>query len=211
MEKKPERKVYVMPKKHKKDISEESGSGFGSFVFELVKIIVICLAIVIPVRFFLIQPFFVKGDSMEPNFSNKEYLIIDQISYRFSEPDRGDVVVFRYPYDPSQYYIKRVIGLPGETVSVDDGEVIVYSDQHENGVVLREYYLTQDLVTPGEAKFSLGEEEYFVLGDNRSASSDSRVWGSLPKANIVGKAWIRALPVSKAQAFTTPQYKAVEN
>ncbi|MBU1166785.1 signal peptidase I [Patescibacteria group bacterium] len=204
-------KVYIMPAEHKKDLEDKNKSSFGSFVLELIKIVVICLAIIIPVRFFLIQPFFVRGDSMEPNFSDREYLIIDEISYRFSEPERGDVIVFRYPKDPSQYYIKRIIGLPGETLEIDDGRVIVLNEDHKKGVEVKEFYLPDDFDTPGDSKIELGAEEYFVLGDNRRASSDSRVWGALPQNYIVGKVWLRALPVNKAQAFQAPEYKALDN
>jgi signal peptidase I len=173
--------------------------------------VVICLAIIVPVRFFLIQPFFVRGESMEPNFSDKEYLIIDEISYRFNDPKRGEVVVFRFPGDPSQYYIKRIIGLPGETVEVTDDRVIIYNDEHERGVEIEEYYINGDQRTPGNIKTELGEDEYFVMGDNRAASSDSRVWGELPESHIIGKVWLRAFPIGKARAFTLPEYSAVEN
>lgn len=205
-----ERKIYVMPPEHRKKI-EEDKSSFGSFVLEIIKIVVICLAIIIPVRFFLIQPFFVKGESMEPNFSDQEYLIIDQISYRFDEPTRGDVVVFRYPLDPSQFYIKRVIGLPGERVQVKDGEVTIFNIENPEGTQLDEFYLPPTFDTPGDADYKLGQAEYFVLGDNRNASSDSRVWGALPESYIVGKAWVRVLPVSKAQAFSVPSYPTLQN
>lgn len=200
-----------MPEEHKKDLAKIGQSSFGAFVLELIKIVVICLAIIIPVRFFLIQPFFVKGDSMEPNFSDKEYLIIDEISYRFSEPKRGEVIVFRYPKDPSQFYIKRIIGLPNETIEINDGQVIVYNDAHKKGVELKEYYLQHDERTPGISKTTLGEDEYFVLGDNRKASSDSRVWGALPQSFIIGRTWLRAFPINKASAFTVPTYRTIEN
>lgn len=206
-----ERKVFVMPTEHKRKIQEDNSSSFGSFVLEIIKIVIICLAIIIPLRFFLIQPFFVKGESMEPNFSDRQYLIIDQISYRFTEADRGDVVVFRYPLDPSQFYIKRIVGLPGERVEVDDGQITVFNDENKEGIVLDESYIPSTIETPGDVDYKLGDEEYFVLGDNRNASSDSRVWGALSKKYIVGKAWVRVFPVSKAQAFTAPEYPIINN
>src|SRR3989339_174157 len=98
---------------------------FFIFVFEVIKVVLISLAIIIPVRYFLIQPFYVKGASMEPNFFDHEYLIINEIGYRLAKPQRGDIVVFRYPKDPRQYFIKRVIGLPGETMRIKDGKVFV--------------------------------------------------------------------------------------
>jgi signal peptidase I len=205
------RKVFVMPPEHRKTIQEEDQSSFGSFVLEIIKIVVICLAIIIPIRFYLIQPFFVKGESMEPNFSDKEYLIIDQISYRFTDIERGDVVVFRYPIDPSQFYIKRIVGLPGETVEIKNGEITVFNQGDTEGTLLDEKYIPPTIETPGEVNYKLGEEEYFVLGDNRNASSDSRAWGALPASNIVGKAWVRVFPVSKAQAFSAPQYSTINN
>lgn len=171
-------------------------------IWEVLKVVIVSLLIIIPIRYYLIQPFFVRGASMEPNFDNGEYLIIDQISYRFANPDRGDVIVFRYPKDPSQFYIKRIIGLPGETVEVKDQEIIIYNQEFPDGVVLDESeYLGIGTDTWGDTKGELGEEEYFVMGDNRSASSDSRRWGSLSEDNIIGRVWLRAWPVAKAAVF----------
>lgn len=173
---------------------------FKDFVWDLIKIIVISLAIILPVRYYLIQPFIVKGNSMEPNFSNGDYLIINEITYRFHEPKRGEVIVFRYPKDPTQYYIKRVIGLPKERIEIKDGRVKIFNYQYKEGIELEEEYLSTSL-TPGNAEASLGEKEYFVLGDNRFASSDSRIWGKLPEEDIIGRAWVRGWPVAKAQVF----------
>ena len=144
---------------------------------------------------------------MEPTFYDGQYLIIDEISYRFQPIKRGDVVVFRYPFNPREYYIKRVIGLPGETVEVVGGGVIIYNDQYPNGKVLNEEeYLPPNEKTLGNLKVTLGEGEYFVLGDNRSASSDSRKWGVLPEEDIIGKVWIRAWPLETAEVFAAPSY-----
>ena len=170
-----------------------------NFVWEVLKIVIIALAIIIPIRYFLIQPFFVKGASMDPNFWDGDYLIIDEISYRFNEPQREDVIVFRYPLDPSQFFIKRVIGLPGETVKIEDGRVIIYNQEaSEEWIILNESAYLKDVYTPGSLEISLGDEEYFVLGDNRDASSDSRKWGGLNKKYITGRAWIRAWPFNRA-------------
>ncbi len=174
-----------------------------SFVWELAKIIIISLAIIIPIRFFLVQPFFVRGASMEPGFEDGQYLIIDELSYRFSEPQRGEVVVFKYPQDPSQYYIKRIIGLPKEKIEIKDNKILIYNDELPHGLVLDESeYLGQDGITSGTLEISLDENEYFVLGDNRAHSSDSRRWGPLPRKYVVGRAWIRAWPFNQAAIFS---------
>ena len=189
----------------------QPNDGVGNFFVEILKVAVISLAIIIPIRYFLIQPFVVRGSSMEPSFSSGDYLIIDEISYRFSEPQRGDVVVFEYPRNPSQYYIKRIIGLPGERVQVGNSSVIIYNTDYPSGIEVEESYLTGDERTPGSADVTLGSDEYFVLGDNRTASSDSRVWGELESDEIIGRAWVRGWPVQAVGAVQTPVYKLVGN
>jgi signal peptidase I len=165
------------------------------FFWELIKVFLLAMAIIVPIRYFLVQPFFVRGASMEPNFQDGEYLVVDEISYRMRDPRRGEVIVFQFPRNPSQYYIKRIVGLPGETVVVDDGQVKIQNDVYAQGVLLDEsQYLLDSVRTGGTVSIVLGEEEYFVLGDNRPASSDSRSWGVLGKDGIVGRAWIRAFP-----------------
>src|SRR4030043_2387602 len=125
----------------------------GEFFVEIIKVVIISLAIIIPVRYFLIQPFYVKGASMEPSFHDHEYLIINEITYRINEPQRGDIIVFRYPKDPSQYYIKRVIGLPSEKIKIKDGKIFIYNSQYENGIELTEQiYLPDELETPNLGK-----------------------------------------------------------
>jgi len=172
------------------------------FIWEITKIVVISLAIIIPARYYLIQPFFVYGASMEPNFSDGQYLIINEIGYRFNDPQRGEVIVFKYPLNPSQYYIKRIIGLPTETVEIKDGRVTVYNQDFSEGRVLDESsYLPKDRVTSGDIKVELGEDEYFVLGDNRQASSDSRRWGELAEEYIIGQVWVRAWPFDSAKVY----------
>lgn len=170
------------------------------YFLDLLKIIIISLAIILPIRYFIIQPFVVKGNSMEPNFSDGDYLIINEIGYRFRKPLRGDVIVFRYPKDLSQYYIKRIIGLPNERVEIKNGKIKIYNSENPKGVDLKEAYLTVSF-TPGNLEVALSDNEYFVLGDNRFASSDSRVWGVLPEEDIVGRAWLRGWPVTRAQVF----------
>lgn len=178
---------------------------------EILKVAIISLAIIIPIRYFLIQPFVVRGSSMEPSFSSGDYLIIDEISYRFTEPQRGDVIIFKYPRNPSQYYIKRIIGLPGERVLVNGGDVIVYNTEYPSGIEIKEAYLIEEVQTPGTVDTTLGSGEYFVLGDNRTASSDSRVWGELESDEIIGRAWVRGWPVNAAGTVQTPMYKLIGN
>jgi len=178
----------------------------GLYLWEFVKIILVSLAIIIPVRYFLIQPFIVRGASMEPNFYDREYLIIDEISYRFKDFSRGDVIVFRFPQDPSQFFIKRIIGLPHEAVEIKNGNVIIYNEKFPQGAQLNEAsYLPLGTYTAPEVKVDLKENEYFVLGDNRDESLDSRAFGVLPKKLIVGKAWLRVFPFSDWAVFHTPE------
>ncbi len=189
----------------------ETKSSVKEFVIELVKIVAISLAIIIPIRYFLFQPFFVRGDSMEPSFSDGEYLIVDEISYRFGDPKRGDVVIFKYPKDPSQYYIKRIIGLSGERVEIKDGLVKIYSQSSSEGVEIDESYLSANLKTPGDIDYEVRDDEYFVMGDNRGASSDSRVWGPLPDDDLIGRVWLRGWPVARVGIFQRPFYYAINN
>ncbi|HNP74811.1 MAG TPA: signal peptidase I [bacterium] len=174
------------------------------FIWEMVKVTIISLAIILPIRYFLIQPFYVKGASMEPNFYDHEYLIIDEISYRFSDPGRGDIVVFKYPKDPSQYFIKRVVGLPGEKIEIKEGLVFI------DGQTLREDYLTDDILTQlplgGYGEVVLAEGEYFLLGDNRSQSLDSRTFGPVARDFIIGRTWLRGWPFHRLTVFNAPTY-----
>jgi signal peptidase I len=165
------------------------------FIWEIVKVVVISLAIIVPVRYFLIKPFYVSGASMEPSFYNHEYLIIDEISYRFSEPQRGDSVVIHDPFDPAQYFIKRLIGLPGDKIKITAGRVSIYDQLHPEGVTINEPYLAEAMKTAGEVEVTLKPGEYYVLGDNRSASLDSRVFGPIPRDSIVGRTLLRGWPV----------------
>lgn len=170
-------------------------------LWDIFKVAITALVLAGVVRYFLVQPFFVEGASMEPNFETGEYLLIDEVSYYFRSVERGEVVVFHYPLDTSKYYIKRVIGLPGETVEIKNGKVFIYNDKNPNGFSVDEKYLPEKLITDGQLKKKLGNNEYFVLGDNRSRSSDSRIWGALSKDDIVGRTWIRAWPIGRAEVF----------
>lgn len=167
-----------------------------SAIWELVKFIFIVGIIVIPIRFYIAQPFIVRGDSMTPTFENGDYLIIDEFSYRFlRDARRGEVIVFRYPNDPSKFFIKRIIGLPGETVRIESG-ILTISDN--NNVVADPYAKFVGKLYP-DGVWTLGTGEYFVMGDNRAFSSDSRSWGSLPKNLIIGRAFIRLWPIANAE------------
>ena len=161
------------------------------------KTLILSLLIVLPVRFYVAQPFIVEGESMEPNFQDGNYLIIDELSYRFREPARGEVVVFRYPLSPSVFFIKRIIGLPGETVQIENGSIIITKAGTGDRSVFKEPYLPSELKTIPDMTATLDAGEYFVLGDNRPRSSDSRIWGVLPRTNITGKAWIRLWPIAR--------------
>lgn len=205
----------IMKDKKERDMAQidwqEDGSvGLGrqafEFIVELIKVVLISLAIIIPVRYFLIQPFYVKGASMEPNFYDNQYLIINEISYRFSDPDRGDIVVFKYPLDPSQYFIKRVVGLPGETIEVKEGQVLLYNDSYSDGIVVGETYLEEGDTTNGEDRVVLEDDQYYVLGDNRDSSLDSRRFGPIKRKNIVGKVWFRGWPFTEFKVFESPSY-----
>jgi len=196
--------------------------GFKGVIWELVKMVFWVVVIIVPLRVFLIQPFFVQGASMEPNFEDKEYLIINELGYKttevgftyggkevnvftaksFKELKRGDVVVFRYPKNPSIYYIKRIIGLPGEKIEIRDKRVKIYNSENPEGFVLDESsYLSASVETSGDQVIQLSGTEYFVLGDNRSYSSDSRSWGPVPENDVIGKVLLRAWPFGRAKVF----------
>lgn len=182
-------------------------NSFGGFVVELVKIVVIALAIIIPIRTFVLQPFYVKGASMEPTFKDNEYLIIDELSYRLHEPRRGDVVVLRNP-SLGEFLIKRLIGLPGDRLVINDGTITIYSTSYPDGIKLDESpYLSTAVATFGNLDVTLGEKQYFVMGDNRSASLDSRSFGPITRKDIVGRTAVRAWPITRAATFDTPEFK----
>ncbi len=177
-----------------------------SFLWEIIKVVIIALVIIIPVRYFLVQPFFVNGASMEENFHDGDYILIDEISFRFHDPARGEIIVFRYPNDQTQFFIKRVIGLPEETVEVKNNTVTIYSKDNPGGLVLKEPYLDASQETRGNLRYKLDPHEYFVMGDNRLHSSDSRVWGSVNRALVTGRVFSRAWPLTQAELVRRPSY-----
>lgn len=163
-------------------------------IWEIVEVVFVSLVTVFIIRTFIAQPFLVSGASMEPNFQNGNYLIIDEVTYRFREPEHGEVVVFRYPKDPSTYFIKRIIGLPGDRVVVRGSDAWVYNKEgkeifHETGTV-------------GGVDRTLTDDQYFVLGDNRYNSFDSRNWGPISKKHIIGIARVRVFPITEFELVT---------
>ena len=185
---------------------KESSNGVFLFIWETIKIVVISLVIILPIRYYLIQPFFVKGASMEHNFENGDYLLIDEISYRFRPPERGEVIVFRYPFDTSQFFIKRIIGLPGETIEIRNNIVRIINLDNSDGIILKENYLDLPQKTLGDTIVKLGGSEYFVMGDNRLQSSDSRRWGNLDKKFITGRVLIRLWPLNSIATMPRINY-----
>ncbi len=178
-----------------------------AFIWETAKVVVISLAIIIPIRYFLVQPFFVKGASMEPTFEDGNYILIDEISYRFHEPKRGDIIIFRFPHDKSQFFIKRIIGLPDETLEIKDNKIIIYNKDKTDGFILDETsYLSANQETLGNFRFKVDSNSYFVLGDNRPRSSDSRIWGEVNKSLVTGRVFFRALPINNLGRFPEVKY-----
>ncbi len=166
---------------------------------DLFTLALLIIVVVIPIRVFVASPFIVDGDSMHPTFENLDYLIIDELIYNFQTPSRGDVIVFRYPSNPSVFYIKRIIGLPGETVSINRGVVTVTTLTGEKLSLAEPYIVNEDATYTKNV--SLNPEEYFVMGDNRPNSSDSRTWGPLSAKDIIGRVDLRLLPISKSSFF----------
>jgi signal peptidase I len=185
-----------------------------SLIKETLIIAFISLAIVIPIRIYIAQPFIVSGDSMNNTFVNGQYLIVDEISYKFKNPQRGDVVIFKIPEEAVAmsknvlgskiYFIKRIIGLPGETVEVNGNDVTIFNEENPDGLKLVESYAFIDKLIPQKntkVTVKLKDNEYFVMGDNRNNSSDSRYWGALQKDLIRGRPVIRLFPITKIALF----------
>jgi len=169
----------------------EKGSSNNSWK-EYLKFIFISVLVVVPFRLYIAQPFIVDGASMDPTFESGDYLIVDEASYYFKEPERGSVLVFKYPRNPRKSFIKRVIGLPGETISISDGQVTIINSKHPDGFLLDEPYV--EFTKEDSSIYTLEDSEYFVLGDNRRFSADSRIWGPVPEENIIGRPVIRFYP-----------------
>lgn len=203
------------------DSNEEKKSaykGVGSFILEVVKIVILAFIIIVPIRVFLFQPFFVQGASMEPSFEDGQYLIINEFGFKetnigfnsynifkvnsFRDIKRQRVMIFRYPLDSRKFFIKRVIGLPGEKLQIKNGQVIIFNEENPEGFILDEReYLPLGLKTAGEAAVTLGSGEYFVMGDNRMFSLDSRAWGPIHGSDIIGEVALRAWPFDKISLY----------
>ena len=181
-----------------------------SSVLEVVEVLAIAVLAVFAIRTFLVQPFLVSGESMDPTFKNGDYLLVDELTYHIRQPERGEVVVFRYPKDESTFFIKRIIGLPGDTVKIENGNVVIYNQAHPNGETLDEKYLptgTMTTIRPLETPtYIVGTGQYLVLGDNRQFSYDSRDWGLVSTKEVVGVVRLRLWPVAQATVFSAPIY-----
>lgn len=172
-------------------------SKFKEFIengWDLIKFAVLALIIVIPIRLWIAQPFVVSGDSMYPTFHDGEYLIVDEISYIMGNAHRGEVVIFKYPNDTKRFFIKRVVGLPNEKIIIKEDSVTIINKENPLGFKLSEPYLNEKIFGP-TGEYTTKDNEYFVMGDNRNKSSDSRFWGVLPEKLMVGKAFLRLLPL----------------
>jgi len=173
-------------------LKKKSG-GIWSLLKEVIQFSILALLIVIPIRVYVMQPYIVSGSSMEPTFESSEYLIVDQLSYRFGEPKRGEVIIFRFPESPSKFFIKRIIGLPNEKVNINNGRVVITNNEGE--IMLEEPYINPPFTDTLQKE--LGENEYFVMGDNRRASLDSRIFGPVDEDLIIGRAMMRLFPITK--------------
>ncbi|MDE2019361.1 MAG: signal peptidase I [Patescibacteria group bacterium] len=190
---------------------------FFSSLLEVLEIALIAVVAVYLVRTFLVQPFLVSGTSMYPNFQNGDYLLVDELTYRFRSPERGEVVVFHDPQDYSTYFIKRIIGLPGEKVVISSNAITVFDKQDPKGFALDESYLPSGtptaidscnggLLSGGTCTYALSSSSYLAFGDNRPFSYDSRSWGPLPTGDIVGLVRLRLWPLNAITAFAAPKY-----
>lgn len=191
----PEEEKEIKTPEATKTLSKKEG-GKKEF-WELFRFAIIAVLIVIPIRVFVAQPFIVSGLSMYPTFNNAQYLVVDELSYRFESPERDDVIVFRYPLDTTKFFIKRIIGLPGETVDIKNGDQITITNKdNPQGFLLSEPFV-QNESTTGDTHIVLADDQYFVMGDNRTASSDSRYWGPVPRNLIIGRVFLRLLPFNE--------------
>jgi len=163
-------------------------------IIEYVKFLLIVAVIVLPIRFYVAQPFVVSGESMFPTFKDGQYIIVDQLSYNLGKPDRGDVAIFKFPQDTSKFFIKRVIGLPGETVEINGQNVFITPKDSSEKIKLDEHYI--EMKRDVYETTTLKDDEYFVMGDNRLQSYDSRFWGPLNKKYLIGRAFLRLLPIN---------------
>jgi signal peptidase I len=190
---------------------KEQGEDWLRFTAETIRTILIVVGLAYVLRLFIFEPFVVEGASMAPRFATNDYLIVDKVSYRMSDVQRGDIVVFKYPNDITTNYVKRVIGLPGETVTIENGKVRITTAEDPTGFFLNEsLYLNPDVATTlpsiSRSSFEVTAGNFFVMGDNRPASSDSREWGLLPFSNIIGRVVVQAYPLNRASFVNHARY-----
>jgi len=198
--------------------NEEEYLGIGGLLLEMVRVFILAVVIIIPVRVFLFQPFFVQGSSMQPNFEDGEYLVISEFGYKetnigwsdtnwfrvksFQEINRQDVAVFRFPKNEKEFFIKRVIGLPGESVEIRKGKVIIYNEGHPDGFFLDESaYIGVGVLTQDMSRTEVAKGQYFLMGDNRMYSYDSRAFGPVGKDKIIGRVLLRAWPAGRFSLY----------
>jgi signal peptidase I len=183
-------------------VKKTEANDFWRFTAELLKTVFIVVVLAYTVRTFVLQPFIVEGLSMYPQFHDRDYLLVDKITYKIKDVERGDIVVFRFPKDEAFNYVKRVIALPGERVQIKNSTITVFNTQHPEGFVLSEPYVsTGNTTLPSgnttEATYEVPADSYFVVGDNRMGSSDSREWGELPKKDLIGRVLVLAYPFDR--------------
>lgn len=200
------------------EAAETEYLGVGGLLLEMARVFVLAVVIIIPVRVFLFQPFFVQGSSMEPNFQDGEYLVISEFGYKqtnvgwwnsswfqvkpFQDMARQDVAVFRFPKNTEEFFIKRVIGLPGEAVEIRKGKVIIYNQEHPDGFVLDESaYIGHDVLTQDMPRTQINQDQYLMMGDNRMFSYDSRAFGPVNKDKIIGRVLLRAWPTQRFSLY----------
>lgn len=187
-------------------------SSLGSFILDILETLVVSLAIFVVTYVFVAQVHQVKGDSMLNNFRDGEQIITNKLTYKFREPKRGDVIVFKYPNAPQYDYIKRIIGLPRESIQLTNGLVKIYNQDNPDGFLLSEVYIDSNVVTTGKSfladgqVYKIPDNDYFVMGDNRERSSDSRQWGPLPYNDIIGTSWVRYWPPQALALIESPKY-----
>jgi signal peptidase I len=188
------------------DLCKNGKEEFRETLTEIIKVFILAVAIIVPIRLFLIQPFYVKGASMEPNFYENEYLIVDKISPRFRPYERGEAIVFRFPATERKYLIKRIIGVPGERVVIQNRQISIYNASYHDGFALNEDSYNPYLLRDQSIDETLKDDEYFVLGDNRPVSFDSELFGPLKAHQITGRVFFRGWPLERFAIFKTPSY-----
>ena len=187
--------MALMSRKGWNDVHAHKGE--RNVLREILWYLIIAFVLIIPFRFFVAQPFIVSGNSMAPTFSPNEYLVIDKLSYHFQKPLAGDVLIFEYPLDPSLYFIKRVIGVPGDTIDVAHGSASVKKIYQIGGAATSSKVHIARNNSDQPYEVTLASDEYFMVGDNGDASSDSRTWGPLQSKFIIGRAYLRLFPLNK--------------